>query len=710
MSRRLALSGLFLSLSALGALAQDPTPRPDRTQLGGDVQLYSEASLRLHRQEHAAALELFRSLLDGYPESQLAPESLYWSGVCQDKLKRGEDARRSYEQLLRRYPDNPWCQDARQRLAATPARKAPETRWRAVLKDGREVAGQLGGMSKERLSVGDRSIGWGDLAELTRDGAAVEAPPEVVWLQGGDRLTARLVRADGQGLQLDSAACGKVTLPRDVLIKVVTGGRNAHSFAWSGAGADAAPFQVHLDHDLHLEHELALSTEPGQDPVILLRGQAAGPDARARAGAVLLQEGDDPVVILRQDDDDREVRVVLKKGDGEGQRCVVVVRPEEGEERRFELQLDDLELDGEGGLDELTGRIEKELGKRLGDLDLDLDLRLEGVHEALKDLPDDVRERVEGVLKNRMAEGKKEAGKAKKAMRDAELELKRALKSKTKALGHAGEHGDWTQHFYKLAQPGEWGDTLVWEGAGTERRKDADRVVLDNGDVLSGDLVGVDGERVHLRTSWGELRIDRKQVARILFRGEEKRAGLFSQSVPGLRVPAPGVTPRALTVPAPRAFEEQAQARPFLGITPGEHDGQGVPIEQVHEGSGAAEAGLQAGDVLRELDGAKIASREQLLELIAARKAGDEVTLTFSRGEDLLKRKAKLGARRTAVAQPAVPPLAPTPPAPPERPRQPRVAPVPPAPPPPPPPQPTPPRRPRRTSDEGEQDSKPQRF
>lgn len=70
----------------------------------------------------------------------------------------------------------------------------------------------------------------------------------------------------------------------------------------------------------------------------------------------------------------------------------------------------------------------------------------------------------------------------------------------------------------------------------------------------------------------------------------------------------------------------------LLGILmgPGE-DGDGVLVEEVAEDSPAEQAGLQADDLLLELDGVKLTNNRILTQLVSSRKAGDVVKLRYSR-------------------------------------------------------------------------------
>ena len=58
---------------------------------------------------------------------------------------------------------------------------------------------------------------------------------------------------------------------------------------------------------------------------------------------------------------------------------------------------------------------------------------------------------------------------------------------------------------------------------------------------------------------------------------------------------------------------------------------EGVYVAEVIDGSGAAEAGLKAGDVITKVDGQKITKMPELQELMARKKPGDKANITYIR-------------------------------------------------------------------------------
>ncbi len=87
---------------------------------------------------------------------------------------------------------------------------------------------------------------------------------------------------------------------------------------------------------------------------------------------------------------------------------------------------------------------------------------------------------------------------------------------------------------------------------------------------------------------------------------------------------------------------------PFLGITfAGDAGpGDGVPVRSVSADSGAAKAGVQAGDRIVGIDGTAVSNSDELLDKIRAHKVGDVVKLEVRRGDERLELPATLGKRQ----------------------------------------------------------------
>ncbi len=85
-----------------------------------------------------------------------------------------------------------------------------------------------------------------------------------------------------------------------------------------------------------------------------------------------------------------------------------------------------------------------------------------------------------------------------------------------------------------------------------------------------------------------------------------------------------------------------AQAKPFLGVSL-QDNANGVTIAEVVDGSGAATAGLQVGDVITAINGTTVSTAAEVAKLVASMKVGDTVTIAYTRGTDKLTATATLG-------------------------------------------------------------------
>ena len=83
----------------------------------------------------------------------------------------------------------------------------------------------------------------------------------------------------------------------------------------------------------------------------------------------------------------------------------------------------------------------------------------------------------------------------------------------------------------------------------------------------------------------------------------------------------------------------------YLGVQIGDAQSGGAQIGEVRSGSPAADAGLEAGDVVTELDGDEISNGDELRSAIATQKPGDKVELTIERNGDTQTITVTLGTR-----------------------------------------------------------------
>lgn len=81
--------------------------------------------------------------------------------------------------------------------------------------------------------------------------------------------------------------------------------------------------------------------------------------------------------------------------------------------------------------------------------------------------------------------------------------------------------------------------------------------------------------------------------------------------------------------------------RAVLGIG-FEWTGEGNTVTMVLPGSGAWRSGLRLGDIIRSIDGKKLASRQALLDTVATMKAGQSVSLDVVRNDEDLQLRTEL--------------------------------------------------------------------
>jgi putative serine protease PepD len=87
-------------------------------------------------------------------------------------------------------------------------------------------------------------------------------------------------------------------------------------------------------------------------------------------------------------------------------------------------------------------------------------------------------------------------------------------------------------------------------------------------------------------------------------------------------------------------------ARPYLGVSTLAVDGTtGATVTDVSAGTPAAQAGIQAGDVITAIDATPVTSPDALATAIGAHKPGDRVTVTIQRGTAKRTAQIVLGTR-----------------------------------------------------------------
>jgi membrane-associated protease RseP (regulator of RpoE activity) len=147
------------------------------------------------------------------------------------------------------------------------------------------------------------------------------------------------------------------------------------------------------------------------------------------------------------------------------------------------------------------------------------------------------------------------------------------------------------------------------------------------------------------------------------------RAALSAAGMRSFMLPNGSVMPFGYGDDAPFGFgdetpfgmmEPRLAGAPYLGVTYGavgadqaEQEGlaanEGALVSAVMDGSPAAQAGLQAGDILLAVDGGRIVRTAMLRRLIQAHAVGDEVSLLVLRNGNEHKIVVTLGQAPDAV-------------------------------------------------------------
>ena len=96
----------------------------------------------------------------------------------------------------------------------------------------------------------------------------------------------------------------------------------------------------------------------------------------------------------------------------------------------------------------------------------------------------------------------------------------------------------------------------------------------------------------------------------------------------------------------------RASRRPWLGLSSSVQEGR-VQIVRVNRESPAAEAGLRPGDVVLEIDGAKVETLEAFYKQLWAHDAPDaEIELTVQQGDDVRKIRLRAADRMKTMRKP----------------------------------------------------------
>lgn len=93
-------------------------------------------------------------------------------------------------------------------------------------------------------------------------------------------------------------------------------------------------------------------------------------------------------------------------------------------------------------------------------------------------------------------------------------------------------------------------------------------------------------------------------------------------------------------------FDQFESDRPILGIYPGEEGGKGLVVSSLVSEGGAEKAGLQSGDVITSVDGKNTSDSEDLRDILASHKVGDQVNVQYERQGQAGQTTVTLGKSR----------------------------------------------------------------
>jgi len=142
--------------AASSAPEAPPAPRPaSRDDQAREMKTYDAASNLFRKNDFASAAEAFGAFLKDYPQSALAPNALYWIGICHANTRDYKNALAAQESLLSRYPQSPKAPDALLAIAAIQAEQGDTGSVRNTLEDiiARYPGSEAAGKARTRLSA-----------------------------------------------------------------------------------------------------------------------------------------------------------------------------------------------------------------------------------------------------------------------------------------------------------------------------------------------------------------------------------------------------------------------------------------------------------------------------------------------------------------------------------------------------------------------------
>lgn len=140
--------------TAAAAPEAAPAKAPTREDQAREMKAYDAASNLFRKNDFVSAAEAFGAFLKDHPQSALAPNALYWIGICHANTRDFKSALAAQESLLARYPQSPKAPDALLAIAAIQAEQGDNGSARNTLEDiiARFPGSEAAGKARTRLA------------------------------------------------------------------------------------------------------------------------------------------------------------------------------------------------------------------------------------------------------------------------------------------------------------------------------------------------------------------------------------------------------------------------------------------------------------------------------------------------------------------------------------------------------------------------------
>ena len=171
---------------------------------------------------------------------------------------------------------------------------------------------------------------------------------------------------------------------------------------------------------------------------------------------------------------------------------------------------------------------------------------------------------------------------------------------------------------------------------------------LYRSDVLSSSSSSLGGTTVYTDMIQTDAAINPGNSGGGLFDAEGKLIGIntyissTSQSSAGLGFAIPQASAQSIV---DTIISGQTVTHAFLGVALGASSTNptGATVGAVYKDTAAATAGLKTGDIITKIDDKSMTSANDVTKAVAAKKVGDEITITYVRNGQEATTKAKLG-------------------------------------------------------------------